>query len=194
MSVFNEATMIAAIKRLLPAGQHFKAGIHAIVKKAKLRRVFSHAAYDSSSHHILPQPEVSMSYMIKGKEATFDAYVGFSEDYLVIVPCEKVKWYYKSAEITDSELRENLMPLAVEVAAPLSAADIMPVYRISQMDKCDIKKNWVGAYVCKMEFDNGDTLKVLLPPLAGLFGGMPNHKAYRNAILELLREKQPENK
>lgn len=59
--------------------------------------------------------------MIKGKEATFDAYVGFSEDYLVIVPCEKEMWYY----------------------------------RISQMDKCDIKKNWVGAYVCKMEFDNG---------------------------------------
>lgn len=188
MSVFNEARMIAAIEEHLPDGQHFKAGIHAIVKNAKLRRVFSRALYDSESHQIHPQPEIPMSYMIKGKEATWDAYIGASEDYLVIVPCDKVTWYYQSAEITDAELRDNLSPLAITVDHPVDAPDILPVYRISQLDKCDITKNWVGAYVCNMEFDNGDTLKVLLPPLAGLFGGMPNHKAHRNTILEILRK------
>ncbi|WP_294633791.1 hypothetical protein [uncultured Bacteroides sp.] len=89
MSTFNEANMIACIESNLPSGQHFKAGIHAVVKKVKLRRFFSGAIYDPSSNLIQPLPDAPLLYMTKNKEADFDAYMGFSEDYLVIVPCEK---------------------------------------------------------------------------------------------------------
>ncbi len=189
MAIFNEANMIATIEKHLPAGQHFKAGIHAVAKKVRLCRSFSNATYDSPNNLILPLPEAPLLYMVKRKEAAFDVYMGFSEDYLVIVPCQREMWYYESEKITDSELAKKMMPFAIKVEAPLNAFDILPVYRISQIDKCSIKKNWIGAYVCKIEFDNDDFLKVLLPPLAGLFGGMPNHKMYRDVILELLKKK-----
>ncbi|WP_299991922.1 hypothetical protein [uncultured Bacteroides sp.] len=189
MSTFNEANMIACIESNLPSGQHFKAGIHAVVKKVKLRRFFSGAIYDPSSNLIQPLPDAPLLYMTKNKEADFDAYMGFSEDYLVIVPCEKERWYYEHVEITDPELAADIMPVATDVESPFNASDILPVYQLSQVEECNIKKNWIGAYVCEITFGNGDYVKVLLPPLAGLFGGMPRHKTYREAIVKLLTEK-----
>ncbi|MDE5711469.1 hypothetical protein [Bacteroides sp.] len=189
MSIFSEANMIACIESNLPEGQHFKAGIHAVVKKVKLRRFFSGVAYDPSSNLIQPLSDAPLLYVTKSKEADFDAYMGFSEDYLVIVPCEKERWYYEHVEITDPELVADILPVAMNVESPFSASDILPVYPLSQVEKCSMKKNWIGAYVCEITFDNGDYLKVLLPPLAGLFGGMPHHKVYREAIVKLLEKK-----
>ncbi len=180
MATFNEANMIACIESNLPSGQHFKAGIHAVVKKVKLRRFFSGAIYDPSSNLIQPLPDAPLLYMTKNKEADFDAYMGFSEDYLVIVPCEK-------SGGTTSMWRLPIRNLQLE--SPFNASDILPVYQLSQVEECNIKKNWIGAYVCEITFGNGDYVKVLLPPLAGLFGGMPRHKTYREAIVKLLTEK-----
>ncbi|WP_303028186.1 hypothetical protein [uncultured Bacteroides sp.] len=92
-------------------------------------------------------------------------------------------------EITDPELAADIMPVATDVESPFNASDILPVYQLSQVEECNIKKNWIGAYVCEITFGNGDYVKVLLPPLAGLFGGMPRHKTYREAIVKLLTEK-----
>lgn len=189
MSIFNEANMIASIEKYLPHGQNLKAGIHAIVKKVVLQRFFSNAVYDSSDNLLKPECGAPLFYISKSKVATFDVYIGFSEDYLVIVPCEKESWHYKHTEVTNPEFLAVCTQLAMEVQSPFCLADILPVYRISQIEKCEIEKNWVGAYVCKIEFDTGDFIKILLPPFAGLFGGMPHHKVYRNAILELLKAK-----
>lgn len=189
MSVFNEANMIAVIKQFLPQDQNLKAGIHAVAKEVKLHRLFSNTSYDPSCSLIQPFTGSSLFYMSKSKMSTFDVYMGFSEDYIVMVPCEKELWYYEHAKITDPQLIAKYESEAIAVKSPIYESDILPVYRISQIEKCQIKKNWVGAYVCKIDFNNGDFIKVLLPPFAGLFGGMPNHKSYRNAILELLKTK-----
>jgi len=187
MSIFNEANMVARIRELLPEGQHFKAGIHAVVKKAKLYRFFANAFYDSSSHLVRPSSDVPLLCIIKSKEDTFDVYMGVSEDCMVIIPCGREMWGYEHAEVTDRELVATLAPAAGHVDFPISPSDILPVYRISQINECKVRKNWLGAYVCEITFVNSDFLKVLLPPLAGLFGGMPHHKSYRDEILKLLR-------
>lgn len=191
-SIFNEKNMIAAISKQLPQGQTFKAGIHAIVKKAELTRVYANASLDSTGTMIEPNPEVPLLLLMKEKYCTFDVYIGFSEDYLVIVPCEEEKWYYKHNEITDPKHVAEFGWVATGIDSAIHISDILPVYRISDIDKCEIKKNWIGAYICKMEFKNADRMQVLLPPLAGLFGGMPNHSSYRKAILDMLQQHRGE--
>ena len=193
MAIFSEANMISSVAAHLPYGQNFKAGIHAIVKEVKLRRFYSNAAYDSTANLIRPMADAPLLYITKGKESTFDAYIGYSEDCLVIVPCEQEMWHYENVEIDEPDLTSMLMQFAVNVVSPVDPHDILPIYHFSQIDNCEIKKNWVGAYVCAINFVNGDFIKILLPPLGGLFGGMPNHSSYRKAILELLMSKSQQH-
>lgn len=44
----------------------------------------------------------------------------------------------------------------------------------------------MGAVNCSITLKNGSFLKLQLPKLGGLGGGMPRHKEYREKIIECL--------
>ena len=64
--------------------------------------------------------------------------------------------------------------------------DIGTCFPLSEIKSWDIKKAMMGAVNCSITLKNGSFLKLQLPKLGGLGGGMPRHKEYREKIIECL--------
>jgi hypothetical protein len=64
--------------------------------------------------------------------------------------------------------------------------DIGTCYNLTDIQKCEIKKGWMGSVKCNIAMKNGTYFKLLLPKLGGLGGDMPNHTQYRDAIIARL--------
>ena len=56
----------------------------------------------------------------------------------------------------------------------------------SEIERCELKNAVFGAVNCSVTLKNGDFLKLQLPKLGGVGGGMPHHTEYREAILARL--------
>lgn len=59
-------------------------------------------------------------------------------------------------------------------------------FRLDDIFKCELKKGILGSIKCMLEFNNGSTFKLLLPKLAGLGRGMPNHARFKDEIISRL--------
>lgn len=107
------------------------------------------------------------------KTSRFDVYIGITGDYLVVAECEERRYLNEFYHIPD--LRKTV------------AEDIGTCFPLSEIKKCEIKNAIMGAVNCAITLRDGSFLKLQLPKLGGLGGGMPHHKEYREKILEGLR-------
>lgn len=167
----------------LPDNQEFKAGIHGVVKRASITRLYKNAIL-TPDNIITPATEESITYVRKSKVCNFDAYIAITQQWLLIAPCNNEDWLYERVVITDPEQITEYAPFAQPLSAPLPAREILPIEPLENITGCTIKKNWIGAYNCTVDLLNGDQLKIMLPRLGGLGGGMPNHARYRDAIVD----------
>ena len=117
----------------------------------------------------------------KKKEASFDVYVGITENNLVIAECEPTLYSYPYEFINDI-VHDEINYLD----SPLSFKEIGHVFALDDIKSCELKKIWMGAVNCLITLENGSFLKITLPKLGGLGGGMPNHKEYRQKIVDCL--------
>lgn len=106
------------------------------------------------------------------KTSCFDVYVGVTERCLVVVECEERK--YLNAVYHVPDLRKTV------------AEDVGTCFPFSEIARCERKTVIFGAVNCSITLKNGDFLKLQLPRLGGVGGGMPHHKEYREAILARL--------
>ena len=67
------------------------------------------------------------------------------------------------------------------------AEDAGVCFPLSEIEQCKIEKGIMGAVNCSVTMRDGCFLKLQMPKLGGLGGGMPHHAEYREAILSRLR-------
>ena len=73
-----------------------------------------------------------------------------------------------------------------ELTAPLLLSDLGRCFLLDDIQTCETKKGSVGSIRCDITMKNGSYFKLLFPSTGGLGGGMPNHSAYREALLARL--------
>ena len=101
--------------------------------------------------------------------------------HLILAECDVYQHLY---EFNDSP---NLAGVRVqELGAPLSIKDIGTCFPLDEIQKCEIRKGWMGSVKCFITMKNGSLLKLMLPKLGGVGGGMPHHKEYREMIIARL--------
>lgn len=183
-SVFSERNMLEKLSAVFPAGTEIKAAVHVVVKSAEVMRLYANAVVEDKTR-LIPAATDSLIFLRKSKECSFDAYLGISDSLIAMVPCDSVMWGYELPEISDPDQIAQFGGFAETVTQPLDLSAITLVYPIDSLDKCEGKKNWIGAWNYKLEFSCGDNFRVMIPRLGGLGGGMPNHARYRDAIVGL---------
>ena len=106
------------------------------------------------------------------KTSRFDVYVGVTERCMVVAECEERK--YLNAFYRVPDLRKTV------------AEDVGACFPFSEIERCELKNAVFGAVNCSVTLKNGDFLKLQLPKLGGVSGGMPHHPEDREAILARL--------
>lgn len=177
--IFNEANMRETLEEYIPAGEELLAGIHAIAKETMVTGVFGKCIRTEDS--LIPDENGGTVALKKRKYSTHDIYFGITQSSFLIVGCESHSYLYQFKD--DLMVREEDIQ---ELTSELSFDDIGTCYPLTDIQKCQIKKGWMGSVKCHITMKNGSYFKLLLPKLGGLGGGMPHHAEYRQAIIARL--------
>ncbi len=108
----------------------------------------------------------------KKKTSRFDVYIGITAHDLIVVECEERQYLNEFYHIPD--LRKTV------------AEDVGTCFPLTEIQSCEIQKSIMGAVNCSITLKNGNFLKLQLPKLGGLGGGMPHHAEYREKIIACL--------
>lgn len=177
--IFSEKNMMYALERYLPAGETVVAGIHGIGLESDIRQVFGKCFLVEDT--LIPKENGITIEVRKRKHANCDLYIGITRNYLILAECDVYQHLY---EFNDSP---NLAGAQVqELGAPLSIKDIGTCFPLDEIRTCEIRKGWMGSVKCFITMKNGSLLKLMLPKLGGVGGGMPHHKEYREMIISRL--------
>lgn len=178
-SIFDEKTMIQYLERSIPGGEALAAGIHGIGITSQIKQAFKNCVL--IGEQLIPKENGAVLEVSKEKYAKCDVYIGITQNYLIVSECELYKHCYEFNE--HPELREGE---AKELCTAISIQDIGTCFPLADIQTCIIKKGWMGSVNCSITMKNGNFLKLLLPKLGGVGGGMPHHAEYREAILARL--------
>ena len=178
-TIFDEAAMRRALEEILPAGETLTAGIHAVGLEVTVLQQWRNAIL--SGEELLPSAAGPTLEVSRSKAARFDLYLGISERSLLLAECEPNRWLRKVSEIPNAEHPAEVLPQPL----PLAGTGCFR-FPLGELERCTLKKVWMGAINCTVALKNGSFLKLQLLKLGGLGGGMPHHTAHREAILACL--------
>lgn len=177
--IFDEGNMRRVLGQYIPAGESLTAGIHAVAQETCVRAVFGKCV--RTENGLIPDADGGIVALEKKKYATYDIYLGITQSSLVMAECEQNSYYYQFEDGTDAGAAD-----VREVDAEILFSDIGTCFPLADIQSCKIKKGWMGSVKCFITMKNGSCLKLLLPKLGGLGGGMPRHGEYREAIIARL--------
>ncbi|MCI8553589.1 MAG: hypothetical protein HFJ80_01420 [Clostridiales bacterium] len=177
--IFDETSMRRALGAYIPDGETLLAGIHAIAKETNVTGVFGKCV--RTENGLFPDENGGVIALNKKKYAACDIYLGLTSSSLVLAECERNAYLYQFEEEPNVS-RADIQ----EVTAPLFFADIGTCFPLTDIQRCEIKKGWMGSVKCLLTMKNGSYFRLLLPKPGGLGGGMPHHAEYRGAIIARL--------
>ena len=177
--IFNEANMRMTLEKYIPEGETLLAGIHAISKETSIIGIFEKCI--RTEYSLIPDENGGTVALNKKKFSAYDIYLGITQSALVIAECEKHSYFYQFKD--DPVVNEDDIQ---KLTAKLSLDDIGTCFSLTDIQKCEIKKGWMGSVKCHITMKNGSYFKLLLPKLGGLGGGMPHHAEYLQAIIARL--------
>ncbi|MEY8336904.1 hypothetical protein AALB16_02595 [Lachnospiraceae bacterium 62-35] len=181
-NIFDEKNMMQALEKYLPEGENVRAGIHACASKSHVRRIFSGCILADNT--LIPVNGGGIVKVTRSKFESHDIYIGITSRHLVIAECEKYMHFYEyDADIDPKDVG------VTEVHEKISLNDIETCYLLEEIQKCEIKKGWMGSVKCNIAMKNGDCFKLMFPKRGGLGGGMPHHGQYRDEIIACLSVK-----
>ncbi|MDE5671667.1 MAG: hypothetical protein K2I14_09460 [Eubacterium sp.] len=176
--IFNENNMMHVLNNYIPDNENLIAGIHANAKEVCVKEVFKNCVYNNGIFS--PAEDGDTLEFSKQKYSMFDVYIGITENHLIISQCENYRWYYEIDTVNSNA--DN----AVEISGFINETDIGICYTFDDIKSCTIKKAWMGSFNCLITMKNGSYFKLQLPKLAGLGGGMPHHKEWRDVLIKRL--------
>lgn len=180
--IFNEKNMMQNLERYLPEGETLTAGIHGIGLEVRTSQIFKNCILEEG--RLLPAETGEALQINKSKAASFDVYIGITQNYLILSQCETNEWLYEINEISGPAASD-----ASKITDCITLEEIGTCFPLAGIQSCKVKKVWMGAYNCMVTLKNNNYLKLQLPKLGGLGGGMPHHAEYREAILACLSGK-----
>lgn len=181
--IFDEKRMMQMFAQYLPDGEAVRAGIHAIANESQVAGIFSGCVLDDLT--LIPSERGEVIKVRKSKQATYDVYIGITSRYLLIAECEEYMHFYEF----DANIDPKIVPVT-EVHEEMSLKDLGIRYPLDAIQRCELKKGWMGSVKCSLTMKNGDAFKLVLPKLGGLGGGMPRHAEYRDKIIACLSASQ----
>lgn len=155
--IFDENKMLQALGTYIPEGETLIAGIHCACNKMEIIRLFKNC--NCTEDMFIPNENGAAFQLRKAKYAGFDVYLGITENYLIVAECEKYMHYYEVDEIADFRINK-----AEEVKTCILFEDIgNNCVPLNDIQICEIKKIWLGAYKCTITFKDGGFYKLVLP-------------------------------
>ncbi|MCI8660419.1 MAG: hypothetical protein HFG54_09280 [Lachnospiraceae bacterium] len=180
--IFNEENMRRMLGESVPEGETLVAGIHAIAQVMCIKGIYGKCVrYED---RLSPDERGGIIALSKEKYSSNDIYIGITSHFLVIVGCERNAYFYQYEDAPKAAEEDVL-----EVTSDIFLKDIGTCYLLTDIQRCEMKKGWMGSVKCWLTMKNGSCFKLLFPKLGGLGGGMPHHKEYREAIIERLSGK-----
>ncbi len=176
--IFDEANMRNVLGKYIPAGETLQAGIHAVAKETNAVCVFGKCV--CTENRVIPHEDGETITINKKKYSTYDIYLGITQTSLLIAGCEREQYYYQFEEGADSAADIQ------EVTSDIYFDDIGTRFPLADIQRCEMKKGWMGSVKCFLTMRNGSYFKLMFPKLGGLGGGMPRHTEYREAIITRL--------
>lgn len=177
--IFNEANMRRILEGYIPDKETLTAGIHALSKETNVKSVFGNCIYTEEG--LVPSENGGILEVKKKKYSTYDIYLGLTQSSLVIAECETNQYLYEfndRLDVRDADIKK--------ITSGLRFADIGTCFPLTDIQRCEIKKGWMGSVKCSLTMKDGSCFKLLLPKLGGVGGGMPHHAQYREAIIARL--------
>lgn len=179
--IFDEQRMQQVLAPCLPPGETLLAGIHGVGFRVEIKETFGPCVLSGSQ--IIPKPDGAAVQVHKRKAAKFDMYVGITEHFLVLSPCEPCGYLYECNVLPNQDC-----PRCHPLDHPISVDDVGLSFPLAGVQRCEVRDSWMGSVICSVTFQSGTFLKMMLPRRGGVGNGMPNHFAYREAILSCLGE------
>ncbi len=177
--ICNEANMIQAFSKYIPAGETLVAGIYATVQESRINAVFSKCRCIEDK--LIPDENAGVLSLVKGKYAEYSVYLGITQSDLFVVECEKNKHYYEYSDVPDMQNMD-----VQELDTELNWEDIGISFPLEDVQGCKVKKGRRGSKICTLTMKNGTYFRMTLPDCAAPNADMPHHAMYREAILTRL--------
>lgn len=176
--VLDENYMKQELNKYVPDGECLVAGIYAIVNESKIANVFKNCFVEAGT--IIPAQNNRLVSFVKGKYATYNAYIGITQTKLIVLETEKNKHYYESNTLLampDSDVA------VYEIESALDWNDIGITFSLSDIIGCKTGKGPMGGIKCDITLKNDTYFKFILPESAGPNANMPNHLSDRERII-----------
>lgn len=178
--IFDEKNMIQSLEKYLPDGETLTAGVHGVGIETEIKQIFGKC--ELVEDKLIPKENGTAMEVRKCKYSKHDVYIGITQHFLILTECEVYKHLYEFDHDPDLE-----GAVVKEIDTSISITDIgTNCFPFTEIEKCVIKKAWMGAVNCSITMKGGSFFKIMLPKRGGLGGGMPHHGEYREAILERL--------
>lgn len=176
--------MRQALSKYIPNGEILMAGIYATVQESKINAVFK--KYRCIEGKLIPDENAGILSLVKGKYAEYSVYLGITQSDLLIVECNKNKYYYYEYSNETDIQNMDIQALSTE----LNWEDIGIRFSLEDVQSCDVKKGRMGSVLCTLTMKNGTYFKLSLPESAAPNADMPHHTEHREAILTRLGGKR----
>lgn len=180
--VLDENYMKQELNKYVPDGECLVAGIYAIVNESKITNVFKNCFIEDGT--IIPAQNNRLVSFVKGKFATYNAYIGITQTKLIVLETEHNKHYYESNALLampDSDVTVH------EIESVLDWNDIGITFSLSDIIGCKTQKGSMGGIKCDITLKNDTYFKFLLPESAGPNANMPNHLSDRDRIIHIFK-------
>ncbi len=178
--IFNEKTMYEVMNPYVPEGETLQAAVHVIGKECKFFQIFTRCECDEDA--LLLKPGDGTVGLAKGKYAIYDAYVGITENSIVICDYPVCKYFYGFEHRITLSTEEGAMIITDEY----NLRDYGKCFPLDSITNVSVKKGMLGVHKCKIEFGEYGYVIMDMPNRAGVLNGMPHHKEYKEAILARL--------
>lgn len=178
--IFDEKNMMQSLGKYVPGGETLTAGVHGVGIETEIKQIFGKC--ELVEDKLIPKENGTAIEVSKCKYSKHDVYIGITQNYLILTECEVYKHFYEFDH--DPDLKGAAVE---EIDTCISITDIGTYcFPFKEIEKCVIKKAWMGAVNCAITMKGGSVLKIMLPKRGGLGGGMPHHAEYREAIIQRL--------
>lgn len=179
--IFDAELMKERLEKYIPDGETLTAGIHCITKELHIYNYYLNAIVADNMLVGAADTEERVLRVKKSKYSTEDIYIGITQNYFVFDTCTECKFLYEF-----DYLKNNVQADVDKIDNTLPLKNIGHCFRLDDIVKCELKKGMFGSIKCMVEFNNGSTFNMLLPKLAGLGKGMPNHARFKDEIISRL--------
>lgn len=181
--VFNVNNMNNVMRTFCPEGETVITSVYGVGRAAEITQYFSGCQVVGDK--LVPANTNSILKVLKRKVCTYDLYIGYTEQSLIISECDmSTTYYYEMDEVT-----EPVTTGVIKLENEITHKSIGKAFPLESIKSFEMKKGMFGTTKCKLTLNNGTYFKFLLTKNAGgVVQPMPNHNENRDRVIDVLNK------